>query len=311
MDSLAILQTYRKIIARYIVNERNITSDVSAGDTSISVESTRRFNIGEKIAIIDTASQKAEVAVIEDIPDYRTITLSSPTVASYISDEYGSANIIRKILGYETGIEGFIQAIYLGEPEVISHYPAITIDLKTRNSEWLTLESTKESYSIDISIYVLAQDYLTQFELMHTYVDYIEQALFRSFYPLVSPYNTASLAEDVNGSDIVIKIADADIENFEHVCSGWLWIENIDYLLYNRVSRYMGNGVYELTRPVGHDMYAGDTVIAPTRHIYNTLPESTQFGTINKGTMLKCARISIKAEEEVWRGVPYVDPLTF
>ncbi len=307
MDSLAILQTYRKIIARYIVNERNITSNISVGDTSISVESTRRFNVGEKIAIINNTSQKAEVVVISDIPDYHTITITAPTIASYPHTN----SIIRKILGYESGIEGFIQAIYLGEPEVISHYPAITIDLKSRNSEWLTIESTKETYSIDVTVYVLAQDYLTQFELMHTYVDYIEQALFRSFYPLVEPYNTASLRYDVSASDTVIQIEPADITNFEKVCSGWIWLENIDYLLYNRVSRYMGNGIYELTRAVGREMYAGDTVIAPTRHIFNTLPESTQFGTVNKGTMLKAARISVRAEEECWRGVPYVDPLTF
>jgi len=69
--------------------------------------------------------------------------------------------------------------------------------------------------------------------------------------------------------------------------------------------------VYELILPVGANFSAGDSVIRPHRHIYNTLPHSTKYGTVNKETMLKAAVISYRAQEEVRRFTPFLDPLTF
>jgi len=308
MDALAIQKAYRKVISRYIVNERELTSAASIGDTNISITSSRRFVLGDKVAVIDQATGDAEIVVICAIPDKQTITVETELIGGYpVTGNASTTSIIRKLLGYESGIEAFIQSIYLGDPEVISHYPAITIDLKSRDSEWITLESTKESYTIDISVYVEAADYEAQYELMHRYANAIEQALFRSFYPLVDPYTAGVLAEDVAPDDIIISITEDD----KFVCTGnWIWLESVDYLRYNRLSKYLGNGVYELTHPPGRPFSAGDAVITPSRHIYNTLPASTRFGTVNKGTMLKAAVIKVVASEEVWRHQPFVDPLT-
>ena len=312
MDSLAIQKAYRKIIARFIVGERELTVDASTGDTQITIKSTRRFCPGEKVAIIDQATYEAEVMVIDAVIDQRTLQFTTELIGDYeVTGNASTTAIIRKLIGAENGTEAFIQSIYLGDPEVISHYPAITIDMKSRNSEWLTIESTKETYNIDISVYVKAGDYGSQYELMHSYVNAIEQALFRSFYPLVDPYVTSTLTEDVDRNDILIRIDDSN--TFE--CQGgWLWFENVDFLRWNQVRRYLGEGVYELIREVGQEFSAGDTVIAPRRHIFNTLPESTEFGTVNKGGgdgMIKAARIKVIAQEEVWRRVPYIDSLTF
>lgn len=309
MDSLAIQKAYRKIIARYIVNERELTSEASQGSTSISITSTRRFNVGDKIALIDQRTMDAEVLLISDIPDQRTLTFSTGLLGTYpVTGNSDTTSVVRKIIGAETGTEAFIQSIYLGDPTVISHYPAITIDMKTRSSEWMTIESTKETYNIDITIYITAADYGSQYEMMHSYVNAIEQALFRSFYPLVDPYFGGTLAEDVSYDDYLIKVTDPDT----FTCHGdWLWLESLDYLKFNRINRYLGNGVYELLRKVGQEFSAGDSVISPKRHIFNTLPESTRFGTVMKETMLKAAIIGVTAQEEVWRHSPFVDPLTY
>ena len=61
--------------------------------------------------------------------------------------------------------------------------------------------------------------------------------------------------------------------------------------------------------PVGAEFAVGDSVIRPHRHIYNTLPHSTAYGTVNKETTLKAAVISYKAQEEVRRFTPFIDPL--
>ena len=306
MDTLAIQETYRKIISRYIVNERALTTEASIGDIQLSIVSSRRFVLGDKIALIDLTTRDAEILEICAIPDKQTIEVDTPIIGDYPLTGDGSA--VRKILGYESGIETFIQGIYLGDPEVISHYPAITIDAKSRDSEWLTLESTKETYNIDISVYVKSADYEAQYELMHRYIHAIEQALFRQFYPLVDPFTSTTLAQDVEPDDILISVTED--ETFR--CTGnWVWFESIDYLRSNRFTAYLGNGVYRLIRPVGQSFAAGDLVITPRRWLYNTIPPSTQFGTVNKNGMLKAGKISVSVNEEVWRHTPFIDSLTF
>ena len=310
MDALAIQKAYRKIIARYLINERALTQPTVAGDREIIVTSTRRFQVGDKIALLDQSTMDVEFHLINAILDARTLQTTHDISDVYpVTGSESTTSVVRKAIGDGEGTDTFIQAIYLGDPPVISHYPAITIDMKSRSSEWMTLESTKEKYNIDISIYVLASEYENQYELMMHYTNAIETALFRSFYPLVDPYTSSTLTNIVVPSDILFSVADTKDGYF---CPGqWIWFESLDYLRSNRIYNTLGSGVYQTVFPIGQDFDVGDIVIRPTRHIFNTLPESTQFGTVNKETMLKCARISLVAEEEVRRYVPFLDSLTF
>ena len=305
MNAIAIADAYRKIIARFIVNERKITSAVATGDVVIAVESARRFQVGEKIVLIDknlsaNNTYLSEVATIYDIPDNYHLVLESGAIGNYQPD-----SLIRKILGAEQGVEDFIKGIYVGKPNNITHYPAITVDVKSRSSDWFTLNSTKETYSIEIALYCSGADYEQQYRMMHAFVDKVESALFRSFYPLVEPYWQFTLAEDVSMNDSIIKI-DQDAL----FCGAMIFFESIDYLAFNRIEENKGNGVYRLRMPVGLDFSAGDHVIIPRRHIFNTLPEGTQYGITPTG-MLKTAVITLRCEEEVLRYYPYLDPLTF
>lgn len=301
MDALSIQKAYRKIIARYIVNERNVTAALSAGSTIIPVESARRFTSGEKIVVFDPVSYRGEIAVIDYLPDRHNIV-----VESGLQSAWPSSAVVRKLLGYESGVEQYIQGIYLGDPAVISHFPAITINIKSRSSEWLTLESTKETYNIDITIFVQGAQYDQQYEMMHAYVDAIERALYRSLYPLVEPYFAYPLLYPVGKEDYIFQIDGPDF-----VCGSMLFFESLDHLIPNMISQNLGNGVYRTRIPMCQDFDAGDKVIWPRRHIFNSMPQGTQYGTINKGTMLKAAVISVVCEEEVRRFAPYIDPLTF
>lgn len=299
MDALAIAKAYRKIIARYIVNERSITSALSPGVSIIPVESTRRFSVGERLAIINGSTNQAELATILDIPDRRNIIIDQNLVAPK-----PAGSIIRKVVGFDNGTEQYIQGIYLGAPPVISHYPAITVNIKDRSSEWMTLESTKETYNLEITVYVQAADWESGYEILHKYANMIENSLFRSFYPLVEPYYEFELQADVDRGDTLVRI-----EKDALVCGTWVFFESLDYLTYNKLQQNMGGGIYLLNRPIGQDFERGDKMIIPRRHIFNALPATTQYGTTLKG--LKAAVISLKCEEEVRRYYPYIDPLTF
>ncbi len=305
---LNIQKAIKKIIERYIVNMTPLTVAATSGDTSISLASARRYSIGEAIVIYNKPSAQVqaegEYHVISGLPGENIIDIDSALISNYpLQNSY-----VEKLIGFESGDATFLEAVYLGDPAVIPKYPAITIDAKTRSSEWFTLESTTEEYNIDITVYVLAEDYETQYEMMHSYVKAIECSLFRSLYPLVEPYTSTTLAEDVDADDIIIKLTD---ERMLECGGGWIWLESYDYLRHNTVVRVLGNGVYELASPIGREFSAGDSVIRPGRHIYNSLPHSTQYGTVNKDAMLKAAVISYRAQEEVRRFFPYADPLTF
>jgi len=169
------------------------------------------------------------------------------------------------------------------------------------------LESTSETYELDITVYVTQADYQLQYEMMMAYVKAIENSLFRSFYPLVQPYDLTTLAEDASEFDTEIKVASDSVLP----CEGWIWLESYDFLRVNKIEEYLGSNVYRLAFPVSRDFEVGDNVIKPRRHIYNTLPVSTQYETVGKDTLLEAAIISYQAQEEVRRHVPFIDPLTF
>lgn len=301
---LQILKAIKQIIEKFIVNKTPLTEGVSAGDTTIKLASTRRFCPGDVIVVFSENSGEGEVHVITETPDIYTVIIDTPLVESWsASDGY-----MVKLIGFESGTETWIDGVYIGDPAVIPRYPAITINGVSRNEEWMTLESTKADYDIDITIYVEAAHFETQMELMYTYARNIETALFRSLYPLVGPYDTATLTSDLDASDIVMHIDSADFFN----CGmGWIFLESYEYLRENQPIEDLGGGAYKLNHPPGCDFPAGSKVIRPWRHIFNAIPKGTQYGTVSKGTMLKAAKISYTCSEETRRYFPYIDPLTF
>ena len=306
---LDIQRAIKKIIEKFIVNKMPLLEAATVGSTTVRVQSTRRFCIGEGVVVYNKPSSsvqaQGEVHTISDIVDRNTITIDSALI-----DSYPLANsFVEKLIGYESGNEQFLDGVYIGDPAVIPRYPAITIDAKSRSSEWLTLESTSEQYDIDITVYVQAADFESQYEMMHAYVKAIESSLFRTFYPLVQPYGVTTLAADVAPDDTIVQVTNGDFLTCPIL--SWIWFESVDFLRPNRIKRILSSNVFELQFPTGQEFAAGDSVIRPHRHIYNTLPHTTQYGTVNKDTMLKAAVISYKAQEEVRRFVPYIDPLTF
>lgn len=299
---LDIQKSIKRIIERFIVNQTPITSALNIGDTSIPIESSRRYQCDDEVVIFhqesSSASPEGEVHTIVDVPDNDHIVIDSGLVEAYpLSNSY-----VEKMVGGT-----FLASVYLGEPDVISHFPAISINAKSKSNSWLTLESTTAEYHIDITVYVQDADYERQYEVMHNYLTAIESSLFRSLYPLVQPYDSTTLSEDVTSGDTLIRLTDEDML----LCgnSAWIFLESYDFLRYNTVRRSLGNGVYELWFPISRDFSAGDLVIRPRRHIYNTLPSNIQYGSINKGGMIKAGVISLELHEETRRYVPYIDSL--
>ncbi len=303
---LQLLEAIKRIIERYIVNITPIDVAVSAGATVIPVASSRRYNAGEQVVIYNqsvlNATGEGEVRDIRCVPDANSIELCEAVIDSYTAND----SFVQKLIG-----DRFVESIYIGDPRKISHYPAITINARNKENEWLTLSSTTSAFNVDITIFTLAADYESSYRLMHIYAQKIEDALFRSLFPLADPFQVTTLASDVAATDTVIQVADPQAILG---VSGYLWLESWDFLRSNRVKEILDidNGVWELVFPVGRAFSAGDSIIRPSRHFYDAFPRGIEYGTINaESTVFKAAKISYMAREEVKRGNPFVDPLTF
>lgn len=300
----------KRIIEKYIISDTPLIQDGHIGDDTLHIQSARRYRTGDSIAIHDQALASSKVSdtqfnSIKCIIDNNTITLNKPLNINFPS----ATSLIQKTVKTDEGnSESIIEAVYTGDPDVIPKYPAITVEAKSEDIEWLTLESISTKRSIDITIYVTAADFQHQRELMMVYVDRIKSSLFRSLYPLVKPYYQTTLAEDLNVGDTIFKLTD---QNFLLFGGLYIFFESVNDLRSGSARRYFGNGVYELMYPLDTKFFAGDTLIRPGRHMYNALPTSVQYGTVSKGTMLKAARISYFVTEETVIHSPYLDPMTF
>lgn len=307
---LEVEKAIKRIIEKYIVSATPLISDASAGTDSIYVQSTRRYRSDDSIAIYDPALAStdqgdAEFNKIKCIVDSNTLTLYDPLKTTFPS----ATSLIQKTVKTdEDGSDSIIEAVYTGDPEAIPRYPAITIEGKSEDIEWLTIESISNSYNIDITIYVEAADFQSQREVMMSYVKQIKESLFRSLYPLAKPYYQTTLAEDLIAGDTVVRLTD---QNFLAFGGLYVFFENGDFLRSASIRKYLGNGVYELMFPLDVDFSAGDLLIRPGRHLYDAMCKSVEYGTVSKGTMLKAARISYFVKQERLIHSPYRDPMTF
>ena len=293
-----LLSALKRIIERKVCNIQTLRTNVLAGATSIPIVSAKRFQPAQEVVIYRNGEDDGELNTIKCVTDYQTIELLNP-----IGEDYATSNTRIQNL-----IEGgqWMRGIYIGDPPVIPRYPAITIHGDSISSEWLTLDSTSERYEVSISVYIEASHYEKSYEYVLKLTDQIRTTLFYNFYPLVSPYWTTVLAADVNAEDTVIRVTnDSDLnQNIS-----WFFLESEKYTRNVSPSCYLGNNVIELRFPPGVPFSAGDEVIVPGRHFYDTRPNTINFGNIVKNTLLYGSRISYYAVEEVWRPDNYFETI--
>jgi hypothetical protein len=143
-----VLDSVRRIIHKWVNTTSRIQDDLVRGDTLVSVSNASRFNIGDQVMLKNNTVYETGL-VVSDV-NYLTncITLSTPILNDWAMAD--NAVLIKTIY------EQFVQGIYIGEPDVIPRYPAITVNGVSRNSEWFTLESSKERYMVEIGVYVQA-----------------------------------------------------------------------------------------------------------------------------------------------------------
>ena len=289
-----ILDSVRRTIHRWVNTTTRLSSDATIGDDTLNVVSTRRFQVGDQVMIKNNSIYECDFTISFIDEDAKTIKLSSS-----ILNDWPSENTVL----IKTIYNNFVQGIYIGDPEVISHYPAITVNGVNRSSEWLTLESTKERYNIEIGVFVKASTHEDGYRFLLNITDVIQTGLKRNIIPLINDYDIISLYESLSPNDITARLLTSDLETLNSYRR--IIFENTeDYQenwIHNIYGSDPGNRIVDvqLLDPVCHSFNSGDTsVIIPKRFIYNSWPAEVDYGKVHKGELLKASSIKWFADEE-------------
>ena len=165
----------------------------------------------------------------------------------------------------------------------------------------MTLESTKERYQIEVTVYVRGGTHEEGYRFCMAMADEIQKGLKRNIMPLVSDYNLTSLTRDITAGDLTIYVNDRSLfnDNVRLIIEDpYETQENWAVALFDSEEDPSQQAV-RLSNCAEWDFSASDTtIIVPTRHIFNSWPDDIQYGSIHKGELLKAAKISWFAEEE-------------
>lgn len=293
---LPILNGVRQIVARHVVADVPITSDISPGDTVLNIKTTIRLKNGDEIIITDGENEEHDL-FIHSVIDDTHIQLTTTTRFDWaVSDNV----VIKRAFAGQ-----YVKGIYLGEPDVIPTYPAITVNIVNSHSEFWTTRATKERYQIEIGIFVEGSDQESGATLLWELTDRVQLSLKKNVYPLLSDFTTYNITADIQPTDYFIKVADTSVFRQGQL----VLIEDTFQTVETYIDVICDATTLKLNTPTGLNYSTADTLlILPTRFIFNSWPADITWGKIFKGTLLKGASISWFAEEmEIQFNKPWTD----
>jgi hypothetical protein len=297
-----VLDSVRRIVSRWTVNNVPLISDTNPGDTAINVTTTLRFKIGDEVMLRNQVQAETPL-IIQDILDTTHVLLTTPLQFQWkVSDN---------ALMEKTFFQNFVQQIYLGDMDNAPKFPCITVSGETSTSEWITLRSTKEAYNLKIGVYVQANNQENTYRYLLKLTNMIQWGLKHNFFPMVGPYQVTSVISDIHVGDTFVKVADSSI--FDPVNKHRVLLEDLYQAEDLMVLKVFDAHTIQVSRPICFDypVSAGAKMISVSRLIYNSWPNNIQYGTIFKGSLLKAATIDWFAwEEEIQKQEPLDTSLT-
>ena len=283
-----VLDSVRRIIHKWVNTITPLVSNVTTGDYTISVQNVRRFNRGDQVMIKDATYYETGLLIEEIDSDAQTITFASSVLNNWI---VSPNTAVIKTIGNQ-----LVQGIYIGDPEVIMQYPAITVNGVSRSSEWLTLESTKERYEIEIGVFVKDSTHEAGYRSCMELVDTIQLGLKRNVIPMIYDGEFTNLKTNYVNGDPNIIVNDIDIfEPYHRIYleDPYQYVETWTDVVYS------DGETIKLKWPLDLAFDKENTVVTvPRRFVYNSWPANINYGKIHKGELLKGATISWFAEEQ-------------
>jgi hypothetical protein len=282
-----VLDSLRKIIQRWVTTESLLTADASNGDTVVEVLSSTRFTIGDELMITDGKEYEYPLIVVGQ-PDMVTLELDRPI-------SHGTWRVSNGVKIAKSMRGRLVQGIYMGDPPVIPRYPAVVVNGRSKSSEWATLETTIETYDIDISCYIQDDTQEDGYRSLLYLAKTIEKGLKRNLFPLVGQRSHTDVVSGVLRDDTIIHVNSTEgMARHQFVLiedrfkAEDVRIDEVVDDTHIRLKTSVANGY-----PIAYD----PRIIIVNRFLHNTWPKSVEFGFVSKDTLLKAAKISWKGEE--------------
>jgi hypothetical protein len=304
----AVVDSIRRIIEQHAKTTIPIVEDASIGDDTLTVRTTRKLKVGDEVIIRGMIDGKGSYEKpdggfrIKEVIDDNHVKLSSPvSIHAWKTSE--NASLQKVVFG------DILESVYFGDVENISHFPAITIQGISESSEAFTLGSWKDTYNVEIGIFVEDSTMEKGYRFLLRLTKLIKKALAQNIFPLIGDYDIFNITEDIVAGDRWITVEDNSV-----FCPGDIILIEDPYKTFEtRVSGIRDDGVtVDLSHPVlinkevgekvflTSDQYGGQTsIIRITRFIFESYPKNVQYGKIHKNTLLKASVIQWYGLEEV------------
>lgn len=213
-----------------------------------------------------------------------------------------------------------MSGIYIGKNNVIALYPAIEINGTNINSTWLTINSTKEKYDVEITIMIESSTQEDGYIFLLEIVKIIRKGLKQNLFLLVTDYVVTQLTGDVLPGDQVIRVADSSVFNtpLTNITGSYPQLSDARAILENkwrseetRVQQIFDPNTILIEPNACNEYRVQDNgiVVVPKQFIYNSWPEDAQIGTTSReGTLLQTAVIRWFGDEEVPEHITNQDP---
>lgn len=282
-----VLDSLRKIINRWVNTESAITEDVVSNDVLLKVNNSLRFREGDEVLIVDSREEFEHPLYVKGIPDETTVELNSPVRFNW--NVANGAKLKKSVAGR------FVQGVYLGDPNTIPRFPAITVVGENQNSNWTTLESTTETYDVSINCYIEDSTLEDGYRALMRLTKLIEFGLKRNMFPLVGERSHANLTASAEPNDLYLKVESTDgmvAEQLILLESNFAAEQVIIKSIIDETTIELVQGPY-FSYPMENDPRA----IIVTRFLYKCWPKSINYGFVHKDTLLKASKISWSGEE--------------
>lgn len=188
-----------------------------------------------------------------------------------------------------------VQGIYLGDPNTIPRFPAVTVVGESKNSQWNTLESTNETYEVSISCYIEDSTLEDGYRALMRLTNLIETGLKRNMFPLVGEKSHADLIQPIASGDLYLKVNSTD-----KIKSGQMLILEDQFAAENVIVKSILDETTIELRQAAYYNYAlanDPRAIVVSRFLYKCWPKSISYGFVHKDTLLKASKISWTGEE--------------
>lgn len=281
-----ILDSLRKIINRWVNTEAVLTEDVEVGDIIIKVRNALRFREGDEV-MLTNGTQYEHPLYVNHVTDETTVELSSPVKFAW---SVSSGSMLKKSIAGK-----LVQGIYLGDPNTIPRFPAVTVVGESKNSQWNTLESTNETYEVSISCYIEDSTLEDGYRALMRLTNLIETGLKRNMFPLVGEKSHADLIQPVASGDLYLKVNSTD-----KIKSGQMLVLEDQFAAENVIVKSILDETTIELRQAAYYNYAlanDPRAIVVSRFLYKCWPKSISYGFVHKDTLLKASKISWTGEE--------------